>query len=203
MFGRIQVQNPRELAARVPAQGVCQNAHCTFTGLWREFRDCGYPGWRMTRLRIRKSSWRFGCWHRSRGCANAGTGRGDRCPLGDPQPDIRTVGRAATATCEGAVSYDLSGERLTERGLSGRPHPAPGPRTRRASAGQRYIRWFFRQYYRGPDAVRADGEPAARATAPAPVSRTGQFDLSIGKDGSVRIHFTPTGELATDLRPGA
>ena len=72
------------------------------------------------------------------------------CPLGDPQPDIRTVGRAATATCEGAVSYDLSGERLTERGLSGRPHPAPGPRTRRASAGQRYIRWFFRQYYRDP-----------------------------------------------------
>ena len=70
------------------------------------------------------------------------------CPLGDPQPDIRTVGRAATATCEGAVSYDLSGERLTEQGLSGRPHPAPGPRTRRASAGQRYIRWFFRQYYR-------------------------------------------------------
>ncbi len=49
-----------------------------------------------------------------------------------------------------AVSYDLSGERLTERGLSGRPHPAPGPRTRRASAGQRYIRWFFRQYYRDP-----------------------------------------------------
>jgi hypothetical protein len=27
---------------------------------------------------------------------------------------------------------------------------APGPRTRRASAGQRYIRWFFRQYYRDP-----------------------------------------------------
>src|SRR5260370_32727489 len=49
-----------------------------------------------------------------------------------------------------AVSYDLSGERLTERGLSGRPHPAPGPRTRRASAGQSYIRWFFRQYYRDP-----------------------------------------------------
>ncbi len=49
-----------------------------------------------------------------------------------------------------AVSYDLSGERLTERGLSGRPHPAPGPRTRRASAGQRHIRWFFRQYYRDP-----------------------------------------------------
>ena len=71
-------------------------------------------------------------------------------PLKDPQPDIRTVGRAATATCEGAVSYDLSGERLTERGLSGRPHPAPGPRTRRASAGQRYIRWFFRRYYRDP-----------------------------------------------------
>ena len=76
------------------------------------------------------------------------TTRRAACPLGDPQPDTRTVGRAATATCEGAVSYDLSGERLTERGLSGRPHPAPGPRTRRASAGQRYIRWFFRQYYR-------------------------------------------------------
>src|SRR5712691_6264296 len=44
----------------------------------------------------------------------------------------------------------LSGERLTEQGLSGRPHPVPGPRTRRASAGQRYIRWFVRQYYRDP-----------------------------------------------------
>jgi hypothetical protein len=42
------------------------------------------------------------------------------------------------------VNVSLSG------GLSGRPHPAPGPRTRRASAGQRYIRWFFRQYYRDP-----------------------------------------------------
>jgi hypothetical protein len=39
--------------------------------------------------------------------------------------------------------------------------------------------------------------------SPAGISRTGQFDLSIGEDGSVRIHFTPTGELATDLRPGA
>ena len=58
-----------------------------------------------------------------------------------------------------------------------------------------FLRWF--------DAVRAGAEPAARATAPAPVSRTGQFDLSIGEDGSVRIHFTPTGELATYLRPGA
>ena len=57
-------------------------------------------------------------------------------PIADPQPDTRTVGRAARATCEGAVSYDLSGERLTERGLSGRPYPAPGPGTRRASAGQ-------------------------------------------------------------------
>ena len=56
-----------------------------------------------------------------------------------------------------------------------------------------FLRWF--------DAVRAGTEPAARATAPGPVSRTGQFDLSIGEDGSVRIRFTPTGELATDLRP--
>ena len=58
-----------------------------------------------------------------------------------------------------------------------------------------FLRWF--------DAVRAGAEPAAKATAPAAVSRTGQFDLLIGEDGSVRIHFTPTGELATDLRPGA
>jgi hypothetical protein len=57
-----------------------------------------------------------------------------------------------------------------------------------------FLRWF--------DAVRSGAEPAARATAPAPVSRAGQFDLSIGEDGSVRIHFTPTGELATDFRPG-
>ena len=49
-----------------------------------------------------------------------------RCPYDDPQPDTRTIGHAATATCEGAVSYDLSGECLTERGLSGRPDPAPG-----------------------------------------------------------------------------
>ena len=44
--------------------------------------------------------------------------------VGDPQLDIRTVGCAATATCEGAVSYDLSDERLTERGY-------PDGRTRR------------------------------------------------------------------------
>ena len=58
-----------------------------------------------------------------------------------------------------------------------------------------FLRWF--------DAVRAGAQPAAKATAPVPVSRTGQCDLSIGEDGSVRIHVTPTGELATDLRPGA
>jgi hypothetical protein len=57
-----------------------------------------------------------------------------------------------------------------------------------------FLRWF--------DAVRAGTEPAAKATTPAPVSRTGQFDLSIGDDGSVRIHFTPTDELVADLRPG-
>jgi hypothetical protein len=56
-----------------------------------------------------------------------------------------------------------------------------------------FLRWF--------DAVRAGAEPAARATALAGVSQTGQFDLLIGDDGSVRIHFTPTGELATNLRP--
>ena len=58
-----------------------------------------------------------------------------------------------------------------------------------------FLRWF--------DAVRAGAEPAARAAAPAGISRTGQFDLSIGEDGSIRIRFTPNGELATDLRPGA
>jgi hypothetical protein len=58
-----------------------------------------------------------------------------------------------------------------------------------------FLRWF--------DAVRAGAKPASSATAPASVSRGGQFDLSIGEDGGVRIHFTPTGELATDLRPGA
>ena len=35
---------PQELAAREPAQGLCQNAHCALVGLWREFRDCGYTG---------------------------------------------------------------------------------------------------------------------------------------------------------------
>ena len=57
----------------------------------------------------------------------------------DPQPDIRTVGHAATATCEGTVSYDLSGERLTERGLSGRPHPAPCRRRRRACLSDLHV----------------------------------------------------------------
>ncbi len=49
-----------------------------------------------------------------------------------------------------------------------------------------FLRWF--------DAVRAGTEPAARPVAPAAVSRTGQLDLSIGEDGSVRINFTPAGE---------
>jgi hypothetical protein len=49
-----------------------------------------------------------------------------------------------------------------------------------------FLRWF--------DAVRAGTEPAARPTAPAAVSRTGQLDLSIAEDGSVRINFTPAGE---------
>ncbi len=49
-----------------------------------------------------------------------------------------------------------------------------------------FLRWF--------DAVRAGTEPAAGSTAPATVSRTGQFDLSVGEDGSVRIHFAPAGE---------
>jgi len=43
------------------------------------------------------------------------------------------------------------------------------------------------------DAVRAGTEPAARAGAPAKLSRAGQFDLSIEKDGGVRINFTPGG----------
>jgi hypothetical protein len=48
-----------------------------------------------------------------------------------------------------------------------------------------FLRWF--------DAVRAGAEPAARATALTGVSQTGQFDLLVGDDGGVRIHFTPTG----------
>jgi hypothetical protein len=51
-----------------------------------------------------------------------------------------------------------------------------------------FLRWF--------DAVRAGTEPAARTSAPAKVSQAGQFDLSIGDDGSVRIQFTPAGEQA-------
>ena len=58
-----------------------------------------------------------------------------------------------------------------------------------------FLRWF--------DAVRAGTEPAARATAPAPVSRTGQFDLSIGTGRQCPHPLHPAGELATDLRPGA
>ena len=51
-----------------------------------------------------------------------------------------------------------------------------------------FLRWF--------DAVQAGAESAA--PAPAPIRRTGKFDLSIGEDGSVRIHFTPIGQLVTD-----
>ena len=51
-----------------------------------------------------------------------------------------------------------------------------------------FLRWF--------DAVRVGTEPAARMPAPAEVSQVGQFDLSIGDDGSVRIQFTPAGEQA-------
>jgi hypothetical protein len=51
-----------------------------------------------------------------------------------------------------------------------------------------FLRWF--------DAVPAGTEPAARMPAPAEVSHVGQFDLSIGDDGSVRIQFTPVGEQA-------
>lgn len=50
-----------------------------------------------------------------------------------------------------------------------------------------FLRWF--------DAVRAGDAPAAGPAAPAGISRTGQFDLSIEDDGSVRISFAPTGEL--------
>ena len=66
-------------------------------------------------------------------------------------------GRYKWGELAGVMAVYLSGERLTERGLSGRPHPAPGPRTRRASAGQSYIRWFFRRYYRDPVLTRRSG----------------------------------------------
>jgi hypothetical protein len=58
-----------------------------------------------------------------------------------------------------------------------------------------FLRWF--------DALQAGTEPAARATAPAGISRTGQLDLSISEDGSVRLRFTPADQQATDLRPDA
>jgi putative transposase len=60
---------------------------------------------------------------------------------------------------------------------------------------------FFATYKKELIHTRPWPAPAAKATAPAPVSRTGQFDLSIGEDGSVRIHFTPSGELATGTFP--
>jgi hypothetical protein len=52
-----------------------------------------------------------------------------------------------------------------------------------------FLRWF--------DAVQAGTEPVAGPAARAGISRTGQLDLSIGEDGSVRINFTPTGELGS------
>jgi hypothetical protein len=51
-----------------------------------------------------------------------------------------------------------------------------------------FLRWF--------DAVRAGTQPAAKTPDPAGVSQAGQFDLSIGDDGSVRIQFTPADEQA-------
>jgi hypothetical protein len=55
----------------------------------------------------------------------------------------------AVATCKDAVSDRPSGERLAERGLSGRAALGAVPDSPN-SAGQGYIRWIFRDYYRDP-----------------------------------------------------
>ena len=89
----------------------------------------------------------------------------------------RTVDCVATATCEGAVSYDLSGERLTERGLSGRPHPAPGAKNPPSLRRSEVYPLVFRQYYRDPVTFRS---PAASAPdyPPSPLPLAGLLGLA-------------------------
>ena len=53
------------------------------------------------------------------------------------------------------------------------------PHAARACTIPEFLRWF--------DAVRAGTEPAARTPMPVEMSQAGQFYLSIGDDGSVRI----------------
>lgn len=132
---------------------------------------------------------------------------------GDPLPDDHPVYRAyvgqptpPTARVRNPVTYFDStvggwpcgcgcGEEIFA-GEFVRGHEQTALHQRVAQIGTipEFLRWF--------DAVRAGAEPAARAVASAGINRTGQFDLSIDEDGSVRIHFTPTGDMATDLRPG-
>src|SRR6266536_1447685 len=108
--------------------------------------------------------------------------RKTRSPTG--HPDRRPRGHSDLR--RRAVSYDLSGERLTERGLSGRPHPVPGPRTRRASAGQRCIRWFSASTTgtllpaRPPLRSRTAGRPRRRCTHSTRSPCTGRRRRRIG-----------------------
>jgi hypothetical protein len=120
--------------------------------------------------------------------------------VGKPTPDSARVRNPVTyfdSTVGGWMCGCGCGEEIFA-GEFVRGHEQTALHQRVAQIGTipEFVRWF--------DAVRAGTEPAARATAPAPpVSRAGRIDLSIGEDGSIRMHFTPTDEPATDLRAGA
>jgi len=99
--------------------------------------------------------------------------------VGQPTPDSARVRNPATYF-DSTVGGWLCGCGCGKEIFAGefvRGHEQTALRQRVAQIGTipEFLRWF--------DAVRAGAEPAASATAPAPVSRTGQFDLSIGEDG--------------------
>jgi hypothetical protein len=78
-------------------------------------------------------------------------------PVRETSMRLRTFVQATTETDSGhsdlrrrAVSYDLSGERLTERGLSGRRHRAPGAKNPPSLRRSEVYPLVFRQYYRDP-----------------------------------------------------
>jgi hypothetical protein len=111
--------------------------------------------------------------------------------VGQPTPDSARV-RNPVTYLESTVGGWPCGCGCGEEIFAGefvRGHEQTALHQRVAQIGTipQFLRWF--------DAVRAGADPATGASVAATVSRTGQFDLSADKDGTVHIHFTPTGEL--------
>jgi hypothetical protein len=115
-----------------------------------------------------------------------------RAYVGQPTPESARV-RNPVTYFESTVGGWLCGCGCGEEIYAGefvRGHEQTALHQRVAQIGTipDFLRWF--------DAVRAGTGPATRAAASAEVSQAGQFDLSIGGDGSVRIQFTPAGKQA-------